>query len=304
MPTFDNNVIPAKTGIHKDNNLDSRSSDLAQDRFRGNDKASNNDIRSCSICRKLRIVPGKVSDYKELAPYHYRNGQMGPFVAIFALRAYSALAARLGRTAIGVIVYTMPTPGLELRNTATGNLFVGLDRSTQLASLNKNIRRISRVIIEPRFRGLGLASRLVRQTMPQMNVPIIEAMAVMGLANPFFEKAGMKAFTAAMPARCVQLTEALSMVGIEERELIDIQTVQGKLDRLPKAQADFIELQIAQFLQSYGKRRNMSQGPERTRFVLSKLTARPVYYIWFNPELDTRSRMLDTPRESSTENRV
>ena len=135
----------------------------------------------------------------------------------------------------------MPTPGLELRNIATANLFAGLDRRTQLALLNKNIRRISRVIIEPRFRGLGLASRLVRETMPQMNVPIIEAMAVMGLVNPFFEKAGMKAFTAKMPARCVQLAEALSMVAIEKQELIDPQKVQRKLDSLPRAEAEFID---------------------------------------------------------------
>jgi hypothetical protein len=38
------------------------------------------------------------------------------------------------------------------------------------------------------------------------------------------------------------------------------------------------------FLQAYGKRREMRAGIERTRYVLSKLTGRPVYYIWFNPE--------------------
>jgi len=136
-------------------------------------------MKECSVCRKLRVVPGCFDDYKQLAHYHYRE---------------------------------MPVPGLELRNVATDNFFVGFDRSTQLALINKNIRCISRVIIEPRFRGLGLASRLVRKTMPKMDVPIIEAMAVMGLVNPFFEKAGMRAYTAKMPARCVQLTEAFSMV--------------------------------------------------------------------------------------------
>lgn len=280
----------------------------------------------CSVCRKLQIVPAKVDDYKEVAHYHYRSCQLGPFVAIFALRPRLKgrvsrqvhlggsnpqinlrakhldsevpldLPTKLGETkneedrakTVGVIVYTMPTPGLELRNIATGNLFAGVDRRTQLALLNKNIRRISRVIVEPRFRGLGLASRLVRETMPQMNVPIIEAMAVMGLVNPFFEKAGMKPYTAKIPARCVQLAEALSMVGIEKQELIDAQKVQRKLDRLPTTKAEFIELQIRLFLQSYGKRRNMPLGLEQTRYILSKLTARPVYYIWFNRSLQLR----------------
>ncbi len=232
----------------------------------------------CSVCRKLRIVRGCLDDYKQLAHYHYRDSRSGPYAAIFALRFRDET--------IGVIVYTMPSPGLELRNVATDNLFAGFDKKTQLALINNNIRRISRVIIEPRFRGLGLATRLVRETMPQMNVPIVEAMAVMGLVNPFFEKAGMKAYKAKMPARCVQLVEALSMVGIEKDLLIDPQKAQERLGQLQGPEAEFIKLQIRNFLQSYGKRRQMSPGGERTRFVLSKLTLRPVYYIWFNPNLE------------------
>lgn len=240
-------------------------------------------MSSCSICKKLQIVPGCLDDYKQLAHYHYRDGRLGPFTAVFALKPTSALAARI--QTVGVIVYTMPSPGLGLRNVATDNLFAGFDRRTRLALINKNIRCVGRVIIEPRFRALGLASRLVRQTMPQMNVPIIEAMAVMGLANPFFEKAGMKAFRAKMPARCVQLIEAFSLVGIEQRRLIDPQYVQRKLGRLPRSKAEFIELQIRVFLQSYGRRRDMPAGLERTKYILTKLTFRPVYYIWFNPEI-------------------
>ena len=242
-------------------------------------------MRSCSVTNKVQIVAGCLDDYKELAHYHYRDSQLGPYAAIFAIKPARALRSSIGTKTIGVIVYSMPSPGLELRNIATGNFFAGFGRPTQLALANKNIRCISRVIIEPRFRGLGLASRLVRETMPEMGVPIIEAMAVMGLVNPFFERAGMTAFSAKMPARCVQLAEALSLVGIEEKQLIDPKKIQRKLEQLQQKEAEFIELEIQKFLQSYGKRRDMPAGPERTRYILSKLTFRPVYYIWFNPEV-------------------
>ena len=239
-------------------------------------------MRSCTVCKRLRIVPGCLDDYKQLAHYHYRDSRPGAFTAIFALKPNSALAGGSYPNTVGVIVYSMPSPSLELRNFATDNFFVGFDRSTQLALINKHIRCISRVIIEPRFRGLGLASRLVRQTMSEVNVPIVEALAVMGLVNPFFAKAGMKAYTAKMSARCVRLIEALSAGGITKRQLIDAEKVQRKLDRLTGSQAEFIESEIKHFLQSYGKRRNNQPGGERTRYILSKLTARPVYYIWFN----------------------
>jgi hypothetical protein len=240
----------------------------------------------CSVTRKLRIVPGASDDYRQLAHYHYRDSSSGPAAGIFALKSVSSLPGLSRRDTVGVIVYSMPAAGLELRNAATGNFLVGLDRATQLALINKNIRCISRVIIEPRFRSLGLATRLVSETMPRMNVPIIEALAVMGMVNPFFEKAGMKPYQAPTPQRCVELIEAFSAAGIEQDALLDAEIVQQKLDALRRPAADFIEGRIRKFLQGYGRRRDMSAGLKRTRFILSKLTERPIYYIWFNRKLD------------------
>jgi hypothetical protein len=256
-------------------------------------------MQSCSVCKRLTIVPGCYDDYKQLAHYHYRGG-CGPFTAIYTLKPEAALAGvpmYIGGKPIGVIVYSTTMPELELRNFATNNFYAGFDRSTRLALINRDIRRISRVIIEPRFRGLGLASRLVAETMPLMNVPIIEAMAVMGLVNPFFEKAGMKAYAADVPAKNARLVEALSMVGIESRctsgEFIDVEKAQRKLDKLDAAGREFIEQEMRHFLKNHSGYRYMQAGLRRTRYVLSKLTARPVYYIWFNPKFDTQTKPPD-----------
>jgi len=245
-------------------------------------------LMHCSICRELEVVPGGMDDYNKLARYHYRDSHLGPYAAIFALRPTGLLKAWMGRDIAGVIVYTTATAACELRNVATGGFFAGADRSTALSLINKNIRRIARVVVEPRFRGLGLATRLVRETMPQLNVPVIEAMAVMGIVNPFFEKAGMQPYTAKTPARCVRLIEALSTVGIEDKDLIDARQVQQKIEGLGEERLQFIEREIGLFLQGYGRRRYMPPGPDRTRYILSKLTERPVYYLWFNPEMELR----------------
>ena len=236
-------------------------------------------MTNCSVCENLQIVPGCLDDYKRLARYHYRGSHLGPASAIFVL-------SRAGcKTPVGVIIYSNAPAVLELRNIATNHVFVGLDKNTQLGLINANIRRISRVIIEPRFRGLGLASQLVRETMPLVNVPIVEALAVMGWVNPFFEKAGMKAYKAQPSAACVQFIEALSIIGVEQDKLIDAEQVQQKLERLGDRKARFVEYQIRHFLKSHGRRRDMPPGLERTQYILTKLTARPVYYIWFNPKL-------------------
>jgi GNAT superfamily N-acetyltransferase len=233
----------------------------------------------------LRIVPADADVYRKLARFHYRDSRLGPYSAIYAIEDSHPFRSRFLEQ-VGVIVYSMPAPSLELRNAATCSYFTGLGgRTRQLQIVNENIRCISRVIIEPRYRGLGLASWLVRETMPKMNVSIIESLAVMGAVNPFFEKAEMKAYTAKMPSRCVQMTEALSLLGIEGSMLLDAERVEEKLKMLTRLQVKFFEGQAKLFLQCYGRRRLMPPGLERTRFILSKLTHRPVYYIWFNPEM-------------------
>lgn len=239
-------------------------------------------MKKCSLHKKVRVHPGTYADYKQLAHYHYRDNGPGQFTTIYALKPTENSCMR--KQTIGVIVYSTACLGQQMRRIATDNFFIGFDRSTQLALLNKYVRRISRVIIEPRFRCMGLATRLVRETMPMMNFPIIEASAVMGNVNPFLEKAGMKAYHGPQKKQTIRLKEAFCAIGIEENMIIDPAAVQTKIESLDGGKAEFIEREIRLFLQSYSDRRYSRPSLKRTTFVLNKLTTRPVYYIWFNPK--------------------
>jgi hypothetical protein len=242
-------------------------------------------MHMCSLHRRLEIVTGDLADYQQLACYHYRGGLPVGVKAVYAVKPTVPIGS-LHRKPVGVIVYAMPVPRVELRNVATGGIFKGLDRQTQLTLINRNIRCISRVVIEPRLRGIGLATRLVRETMPQVGVPIVEAVGVMPLVNPFLEHAGMKTFAPRLRLEHVELIEAFSVAGIEEEELIDPAEVQKKLDALPRSAADFVEAHVRRFLRSHGKRWAMPPGIERTHYVLNRLTERPAYHIWFHPTLE------------------
>lgn len=239
---------------------------------------------NCStLSQNIILSQGELTDYKKLSRFHYRDARLGPFEKIFTARCDNTLA--------GVIVYSMPVTSLELRNIATDYYFANMDRRTSIAVLNRTVRTISRVIVDPRFRGLGLAARLVRETMPLMNVRMIESLAVMGHVNPFFEKAGMRAYTAPLNANCLRMTEALSLTGIEGDTLINSQAAQACINSLSDGQQMFLEREIKHFLQAYGRRANMPPGIERTKYILTKLTARPVYYIWINPLSSTLSQV-------------
>jgi GNAT superfamily N-acetyltransferase len=239
-------------------------------------------MHTCSIHKELEIVPGDLRDYDRLAAYHYRDARPVAVAAVYTIRPRQLYEFAPRRPA-GVIVYTMPNPRVELRNIATNGVFRGLDRHTQLELLNRRVRCIARVVVEPRFRGIGLAVRLVRETMPRLEVPMVEALGVMPLLNPFLEKAGLTAFPPRVSIEHLEMLEALSVVGIEEDDLVNVEIVQQKLDRLPPPAGDFLEFRIQRFLKSHGSRRTMPMGIERTRYLLGKLTHRPAYYIWFNP---------------------
>ncbi len=96
----------------------------------------------------------------------------------------------------------------------------------------------------------------------------------------------MKVFATGLRVEQVELIEALSIIGIEEDELIDPERVQKKLDALPESAVDFVEIRVQKFLKSHGRRRTMLPGIERTRYILGKLTERPAYHIWFHPTLE------------------
>ena len=241
---------------------------------------------NCTIKRYLKIVSGSIADYKSLARFHYRDSRTGFTTAVYKIIDTHPMREQI-EPVVGIIIYSMPACSVQLRNVATEGLFNKLGSgSATMQLVNNNIRTIARVVIEPRYRALGLAHELVQKTMPLLNMPYIEALAVMGKVNPFFEKAGMMKFEGTEPPRAVKLRAAMSAVGIEQIDLVDIERTHSKLQRLNEKAKSFIEKQIRDFLAAYGRRaRNIPDCLARTEFILSRLTERPVYYLWRNAKI-------------------
>lgn len=238
----------------------------------------------CSITRHLVIERAPRAAYEQLARWHYRSAKLGPYSAIFGARQPGA--ARWA----AVIVYGMPAINSRLRTRAMAALADrnayprDVDVAQRIRWLNANIRCISRVIVDPRYRGVGLAAKLVGQTLPLAGVPIVEAIAAMGQVNPFFEKAGMTPFEGLASDVQPRLAKVLQMLGIPRWAFIDPQMVHGMIDRLPGDLHLLAQAEIRLFMKPYVKLRNMPHSIERTRFFLSRLFARPVYYLWQRPK--------------------
>jgi len=237
----------------------------------------------CSPLKDVTLTPGTVADYQSLSRYHYRDAKLGPIAGIWTLRQASSYCWS-EREVVGVIVYTYPAPNVAARNMATGGWFQGGDNISNLRRLNRSLRCISRVIIEPRWRGLGLATWLVQETLPLVDVPMVESMALMGRFHPFLERAGMRRFDPPENPNAVALRLGLATLWIEPELWHDPRAVQARIDAMNDSRRALIDSLMGRFLGAFGCRRKMPPGVERTAFVLEKLSLRWSYFLWQKPK--------------------
>ena len=236
---------------------------------------------TCTVTGALEIVKGTLGDLRSLERYHYRDKLTSPYVAIYTMRDRNTRHGfGVFEPVAGVIVYTNPTLNCQMRDVATGGIFRGLSRRHRQEAIGAKFRTISRVIIDPRYRGLSLASRLAAATMPMMGTEFVESQAVMGHVTGFFERAGMRPFYGKRPERVARLAEALGVVGISEERFVEPTWVHEEIGRLGRQEREFVERHFCDFLGLSKKWRKAPHSIERTRKVLRAMTPRPVYYLW------------------------
>jgi GNAT superfamily N-acetyltransferase len=151
---------------------------------------------------KLTLEPGSARDYAALAQFHYIPRRPATWAAVWVIRydpspdlprsaACDGCAPTAVRpVAVGVLSY--PVPSCRLRERALG--IQRLTRRQKLRIINRKLRTISRVVVHPQFRSLGLSSVLVRRLCENCDTRYVEAIAMMARAHPLFERAGMTRF--------------------------------------------------------------------------------------------------------------
>jgi ABC-type transport system involved in cytochrome c biogenesis ATPase subunit/GNAT superfamily N-acetyltransferase len=159
--------------------------------FEGDVDVVKNEFKSkqCSISERVRIEKGSLEDYEKLRRFHYRSKNEKESSSLRMKDCYKLF---YGDCLIGVIVYSHSYLNLKPRNMVFGDMYVYTPGDLRKARLiNEEIARISRVVIHPKFRGIGLGAFLVKETLGKVGAKVVEVLAVMAKYNPFFEKAGM-----------------------------------------------------------------------------------------------------------------
>lgn len=83
--------------------------------------------------------------------------------------------------------------------------------------MNERFAIVSRVVLHPKYRAIGLGVELVKKTLPLVGLPFIEAIAVMAQYNQFFEKAGMTKIMERFPSHNILgAIEKLRKLGFDQ----------------------------------------------------------------------------------------
>jgi GNAT superfamily N-acetyltransferase len=173
--------------------------------------------KECSLVKEMRIEEGTTEDWRKLAAFHYRSHKIAGPRKIFCLKR--------GEELCGVIVYAHPPP------TCFGRKLVLPKMS--MKELNEKLSIISRVVVHPKYRTIGLGAKLVRETLPLAGTPYVEMPAVMAKYNPFAEKAGMRKIAEQPPPKeALKIAETLSQLGFNIHLLGSEKYVQNKLKNL------------------------------------------------------------------------
>jgi len=172
---------------------------------------------------RLLLEPGTPADYFELERFHYLPKAPRTWQAVWVARYAGVGEWERGRGGdkrdhagarrithspthrlphsqlVAVAVLSWPVPTILARDHHFG--MVGSTYGQKLRFANQHIRTISRVVVHPQFRSLGLATRLIECLCHHCPTRYVDALAMMGHAHPMFERAGMQRLASDDPRR-------------------------------------------------------------------------------------------------------
>lgn len=246
--------------------------------------------RPCSVLKDLRISRGTYEDYKKLALFHYKGSHPAGITDIFK--------AEIGDELVGVIVYVYTYINLKPRHVALPHLLeIYREKGHEALAeyINKNFRRIARVVVAPKYRGIGLGVRLVKETMPLVGVPYVETLAVMAKYNPFFEHAGMKEveYEREYDKKQQKVLEILEGMGLNVELSKSKKRNLEWLKTLNKKQVKRVANILRQLMTEKFTNPKISKKLKEGEYTLEDLAeaitlfrAKPKYYIWKNPSFE------------------
>jgi GNAT superfamily N-acetyltransferase len=237
---------------------------------------------------QVTIRRGGLADYDRLARFHYRAGRPATCVRVLVAEAGGAYVARSTRPEpVGVLVISMPALNGPWRERVWPGRYRAIEptRDDRLAcarAINEELRVISRVVVEPRWRGLGIGRRLVRAYLDDPLSVRTEAISAMARFSGVFEGAGMRAVDCPPSKRVCRLRNLLRELDIEPWRLSDPSGVERLCRSMRPSDRERLQRGLRSFAISHRDTRDRADGTLRELIAIAavRVSCRPRAYVW------------------------
>jgi energy-coupling factor transporter ATP-binding protein EcfA2 len=224
------------------------------------------------------VEEGAMRDYAALASTHYRKARPARPARVLVARLRDPEPVGHDGSIVGALVISFPTLNSAVREVAWPGRYTTRDRSANARLLNKEVRTLSRAVVDPRFRGLGVAVELVRAYLREPLTARTEGVGVMPGVSNFLEAAGMMRHELPIRPSDARLLDALTHAGVEAWRL-----AQGKLAMeraIEGSGAAFIERELRMWARAGRAHRRYAEEPLEALFLRACRFAacRPVGY--------------------------
>ena len=135
------------------------------------------------------LLPAKWSDYKRFQSLCCVDTVPAVAGPCWIMALLAADFSHLIEPEVAFIGYTYAFRNNSVRLAALPEL-TKMNRRRQMSFLNRNIRCLTRVMVKPLYRGRGIASQIIAETLPLVSVPFIECLTFTAGIASILSKAG------------------------------------------------------------------------------------------------------------------
>lgn len=144
------------------------------------------DAPACSLVSQVAYRAGDRRDWQRLKALHYAAGDPATTHSIHVIEhpEISGIA--------GVAVMSYPDLHSAARNVATSDAYSIAGSSQAAKRLNREVLKLSRLVITPEVRGCGMARLLVNAAVSECGARWVECVTAMGRYNSFLASCGFR----------------------------------------------------------------------------------------------------------------
>lgn len=140
----------------------------------------------CSLVDQVTYRRGDHSDWAALAHLHYAAGDPA------TVHSYHVAEIPGMDSPAAVAVFSYPDLHSSARNLAAEDAYKIAGTREAAMKLNREVRKLARIVVAPEVRGCGLSRWLLQEAIPTIGARYVECVAAMGTYHGFLQSCGFR----------------------------------------------------------------------------------------------------------------